>query len=302
MAKPPPENLCRRCHATRTEAQGRVNYAQDIRMIYERKLHLSQVIMQINKKVREFIDSTCHQLSTELNNQWRSTQRPYAQLEGTTNNSVSVVMATATPSTGRTKKFTHRRRVGSGTFNSPKYSPSFNRRMVQPKTRYVKLVDTETQTGVMDEQDEEEEEVDEGRDQFPKLVQVYRCGKPGKPKSEDDGEHPVGDVDEEEDDDEEKVEKDRYCSSPVLMGVMKSNERLDRDCSVDEKIDNTDPWCLSEESEVSWRMLNNDGVADQVALEEVATNAGWELCHVQKMLDPVEARRNPVSNLSGIPE
>lgn len=57
--------------------------------------------------------------------------------------------------------------------------------------------------------------------------------------------HPVGDVDEEEDDDEEKVEKDRYCSSPVLMGVMKSNERLDRDCSVDEKIDNTDPWCLS---------------------------------------------------------
>uniref|UniRef100_A0A8D8EZL1 (northern house mosquito) hypothetical protein n=1 Tax=Culex pipiens TaxID=7175 RepID=A0A8D8EZL1_CULPI len=61
-----------------------------------------------------------------------------------------------------------------------------------------------------------------------------------------------------------------------------------------------------EESEVSWRMLNNDGVVDQVALEEVATevatNAGWELCHVQKMLDPVEARRNPVSNLSGILE
>uniref|UniRef100_A0A8D8ABX4 (northern house mosquito) hypothetical protein n=1 Tax=Culex pipiens TaxID=7175 RepID=A0A8D8ABX4_CULPI len=117
-------------------------------------------------------------------------------------------MATATPSTGRTKKFTRRRRVGSGTFNSPKYSPSWNRRMVQPKTRYVKLVDTETQTDVMDvketdaspspnlsakhmstslREDDEEEEVDEGRDQFPKLVQVYRCGKP---KSEDDGEVP----------------------------------------------------------------------------------------------------------------
>ncbi|KAL1380275.1 hypothetical protein pipiens_014329 [Culex pipiens pipiens] len=170
-------------------------------MIYERKLHLSQVIMQINKKVREFIERESHP---------QTPQRPYAQLEGTTNNSVSVVMATATPSTGRTKKFTRRRRVGSGTFNSPKYSPSWNRRMVQPKTRYVKLVDTETQTDVMDvketdaspspnlsakhmstslreEQDDEEEEVDEGRDQFPKLVQVYRCGKP---KSEDDGEVP----------------------------------------------------------------------------------------------------------------
>ncbi|KAL1401887.1 hypothetical protein pipiens_006331 [Culex pipiens pipiens] len=58
-------------------------------MIYERKLektntiylHLSQVIMQINKKEREPIDPLKKAL--------------YAQLDGTTNNSESVVMATA---------------------------------------------------------------------------------------------------------------------------------------------------------------------------------------------------------------
>lgn len=76
----------------------------------------------------------------------------YAQLDGTTNNPESVVLATATPSTGRTKKFTRHRRVGSGTFNSPKSSPSRDRRMVQsePETRHVKLVDTETQSDAID--------------------------------------------------------------------------------------------------------------------------------------------------------
>lgn len=219
----------------------------------------------------------------------------YAQLDGTTNNPESVVLATATPSTGRTKKFTRHRRVGSGTFNSPKSSPSRDRRMVQsePETRHVKLVDTETQTDAMDvsetdaspspnlsakrmstslreeqdDEEEEEEEVDEGRDQMPELVQGYRCGKP---QSEDDGEVPEDEengnsistgmtnsrssemltsghqqhpVEEEDEDEDEEVGKDREgcCSSPdMLMDAMNSNERLDRDCSDDDKIDTLD--------------------------------------------------------------
>uniref|UniRef100_A0A8D8AES1 (northern house mosquito) hypothetical protein n=1 Tax=Culex pipiens TaxID=7175 RepID=A0A8D8AES1_CULPI len=55
-----------------SEAQGRVNYAQDIRMIYERKLHLSQVIMQINKKVREFIERESHPQTPQVRQNTRA--------------------------------------------------------------------------------------------------------------------------------------------------------------------------------------------------------------------------------------
>ncbi|XP_058055341.1 mitogen-activated protein kinase kinase kinase 10 [Anopheles bellator] len=55
-----------------------------------------------------------------------------------------------TTASGRTKKLRHRR-VGSGTFNSPKASPSRDRRVQsEPETRHVKLVDMETQTDAMD--------------------------------------------------------------------------------------------------------------------------------------------------------
>lgn len=327
-------------------------YAQDIRMIYERKLektntiylHLSQVIMQINKKERELIEREkqlpgykprkCGMLkrSADKANRKRAqlyfpatlagahqpvmmnpavlpatgestTPSPtspvkkalYAQLDGTSHHPESVVAAT-TPSSGRTKKFTRHRRVGSGTFNySPKSSPSRDRRMVQsePETRHVKLVDTETQTDAMDvsetdaspspnlsakrmstslreEEDDDEVDGDEQRDQMPEL-QGYRCGKP---QSEDDGEVPEDeengnsistamtnsrssemltsghqqppiepDDPDDDDDDDDPVDLDRGCcfSPDPIMDAMNSNdERLDRDCSDDDKIDTLD--------------------------------------------------------------
>lgn len=219
----------------------------------------------------------------------------YAQLDGSSHHPESVVAAT-TPSSGRTKKFTRHRRVGSGTFNySPKSSPSRDRRMVQsePETRHVKLVDTETQTDAMDvsetdaspspnlsakrmstslreEEDDDEVDGEEQRDQMPEL-QGYRCGKP---QSEDDGEvpedeengnsistamtnsrssemltsghlqqPPIEPDDPDDDNDDEPVDLDRgCCSSPdPIMDAMNSNdERLDRDCSDDDKIDTLD--------------------------------------------------------------
>lgn len=217
----------------------------------------------------------------------------YAQLDGTSHHPESVVAAATTPSSGRTKKFTRHRRVGSGTFNySPKSSPSRDRRMVQsePETRHVKLVDTETQTDAMDvsetdaspspnlsakrmstslreeEDDDDDDEVDadEQRDQMPEL-QGYRCGKP---QSEDDGEVPEDEengnsistamtnsrssemltsghqqppIEPDEPVDQEDLDRG-CCSSPdPIMDAMNSNdERLDRDCSDDDKIDTLD--------------------------------------------------------------
>ncbi|XP_065090659.1 mitogen-activated protein kinase kinase kinase 13-A isoform X2 [Ochlerotatus camptorhynchus] len=222
----------------------------------------------------------------------------YAQLDGTNHSPKSVVIippgvvASGSNSAGRTKKFRHRR-VGSGTFNSPKSSPSRDRRVQsEPETRHVKLVDTETQTDAMDisetdaspspnlaskrmstslREDEEEEEERQKRDPIPDLSpaqpqtpQGYRCGKP---QSEDDGEvpedeengnsistpmtnsrssdmltssnhqhHQLRDLD-----DEDEEEDERACSSPdPIMDAMNSNERLDRDCSDDDKIDTLD--------------------------------------------------------------
>lgn len=223
----------------------------------------------------------------------------YAQLDGTNNSPKSVVIippgvvTSGSNSAGRTKKFRHRR-VGSGTFNSPKSSPSRDRRVQsEPETRHVKLVDTETQTDAMDISETDaspspnlaskrmstslREEADlEGRlqrdpntdlspTQRPQTPppQGYRCGKP---QSEDDGEVPE---DEENGnsistpmtnsrssdmltssnhqqhhsplrdlDDEDEGEDRGVCSSPdPIMDVMNSNERLDRDCSDDDKID-----------------------------------------------------------------
>ncbi|XP_058837677.1 mitogen-activated protein kinase kinase kinase 9 isoform X2 [Topomyia yanbarensis] len=219
----------------------------------------------------------------------------YAQLDGTTHSPKSVVIippgvtASGSNSAGRAKKFRHRR-VGSGTFNSPKSSPCRDRRVQsEPETRNVRLVDMETQTDAMDisETDaspspnaaskrmstslrEDADVVSEQRDTMPELVtaasQIYRCGKP---QSEDDGEVPEDeengnsisimtnsrssdmltnsnhqqqlrspDEDEEDDDDDEDQP---VCSSPdPIMDAMNSNERLDRDCSDDDKIDTLD--------------------------------------------------------------
>lgn len=220
----------------------------------------------------------------------------YAQLDGTNHSPKSVVIIppgvvpSGSNSSGRTKKFRHRR-VGSGTFNSPKSSPSRDRRVQsEPETRHVKLVDTETQTDAMDisetdaspspnlaskrmstslREDEEEEEERQKRESIsdlsqaqPQVPQGFQCGKP---QSEDDGEVPE---DEENGnsistpmtnsrssdmltssnhqhhqlrDLEDEDEDDRACSSPdPIMDAMNSNERLDRDCSDDDKIDTLD--------------------------------------------------------------
>ncbi|XP_052869519.1 uncharacterized protein LOC128275151 [Anopheles cruzii] len=226
-----------------------------------------------------------------------------------------------TTASGRTKKLRNHRRVGSGTFiNSPKASPSRDRRVQsEPETRHVKLVDMETQTDAMDisETDaspspavatkrmstslrEVEEEArseaappsscrEDGSAVDEQLSSVYRCSS--KPQSEDDGEVPEdeengnsisistmtnsrssdmmttsggtsehhrygrrlqqqqqqqqhGNLQEEEaDGDVEEYEDDgeRECSSPdPIMDAMNSNERLDRACSDDDKIDTLD--------------------------------------------------------------
>ncbi|XP_058466561.1 mitogen-activated protein kinase kinase kinase 9 isoform X2 [Malaya genurostris] len=218
----------------------------------------------------------------------------YAQLDGTTHNPKSVVIippgvtSSGANSSGRAKKFRHRR-VGSGTFSSPKSSPCRDRRVQsEPETRTIRLVDTETQTDAMDisETDaspspnaaskrmstslREETNVEkEQRDEIPPLVaasQIYKCGKP---QSEDDGEVPEDeengnsisimtnsrssdmltnsnhqqqlpnpDEDDDNDDDDDNDADQPVCSSPdPIMDAMNSNERLDRDCSDDDKID-----------------------------------------------------------------
>ncbi|XP_053685290.1 uncharacterized protein LOC128734916 [Sabethes cyaneus] len=218
----------------------------------------------------------------------------YAQLDGNTHNPKSVVIippglaaSGGSTSSGRAKKFRHRR-VGSGTFNSPKSSPSRDRRVQsEPETRHTRLVDTETQTDAMDisetdaspspnaatkrlsmtlREDEEERakilEIPMAVETAAVNNQTYRCGKP---QSEDDGEvpedeengnsistmtnsrssdmltssnqhqhpDPEDDADDYEDDDEDPQV---VRSSPDLN----SNERLDRDCSDDDKINTLD--------------------------------------------------------------
>lgn len=251
----------------------------------------------------------------------------YAQLDGTNNSPKSVVIippgvvGSGSNSAGRTKKFRHRR-VGSGTFNSPKSSPSRDRRVQsEPETRHVKLVDTETQTDAMDisETDaspspnlaskrmstslREEEDLEErlklaqSTDLSPAQPQTpppqgYRCGKP---QSEDDGEvpedeengnsistpmtnsrssdmltssnhqqhHQLHDLDDED-------EVDRVCSSPdPIMDVMNSNERLDRDCSDDDKIDT----------------LNRKVSFISEKLQQQSVSAGGVGGHVQQLTD-----------------
>ncbi|XP_055528207.1 mitogen-activated protein kinase kinase kinase dlk-1 isoform X2 [Wyeomyia smithii] len=221
----------------------------------------------------------------------------YAQLDGNTHNPKSVVIippgvtGSGSTSSGRAKKFRHRR-VGSGTFNSPKSSPNRDRRVQsEPDTRHARFVDTETQTDAMDISETDaspspnvatkrlsmslrEEEEERGKmlelaiDSAPAINQAYRCGKP---QSEDDGEVPEDeengnsistmtnsrssdmltssqhqqqhpDPDDDADDDEDDDEDQRVvCSSPdPIMDAMNSNERLDRDCSDDDKIDTLD--------------------------------------------------------------
>lgn len=318
-------------------------HAQDIRMIYERKLErtntmylqLSAIYVQLEQKEREIAErekqlpgfkprkcgnllkrngdkasrkraplhiaasamlvdhgsalpgaqvvpgeSTTPSPTSAPNSPMKATL--YTKLDGTTHNPKSVVIippgvtASGSTSSGRAKKFRHRR-VGSGTFNSPKSSPSRDRRVQsEPETRNVRLVDTETQTDAMDisETDaspspnlaskrmstslREEEEEREQRDQMPELASQSQAYRYGKPQSEDDGEVPE---DEENGnsistmtnsrssdmltssnhqnplrDPDDDYEDDRVCSSPD----MNSNEKLDRDCSDDDKIDTLD--------------------------------------------------------------
>lgn len=69
----------------------------------------------------------------------------YAQLDGANQPKSVAVMPNKSH-----KKMRHRR-VGSGTIASPKASPNRDRRyQSEPETRFVRLVDTETQTDAMD--------------------------------------------------------------------------------------------------------------------------------------------------------
>ncbi|XP_062543104.1 mitogen-activated protein kinase kinase kinase 13 isoform X2 [Armigeres subalbatus] len=365
-------------------------HAQDIRMIYERKLErtntmylqLSAILVQLEQKEREIAerekhfphkprkcsnllkrnaDKTCRKRSafniastilspshpthahiplptgTQVVPGESTTPSPtsapntpmkatlYAQLDGTNHSPKSVVIippgvvASGSNSAGRTKKFRHRR-VGSGTFNSPKSSPSRDRRVQsEPETRHVKLVDTETQTDAMDisETDaspspnlaskrmstslrEEEDELEDRLkgDPHPDLnpvqpqtppPQAYRCGKP---QSEDDGEVPE---DEENgnsistpmtnsrssdmltssnhqqphqlrDLDDEDMEEENVCSSPdPIMDAMNSNERLDRDCSDDDKIDTLDRKVSFISEKLQQQSVSSGGVGGHVA-------------------------------------
>ncbi|XP_055685765.1 mitogen-activated protein kinase kinase kinase 13-A isoform X2 [Lutzomyia longipalpis] len=161
--------------------QEELRHIKDIRMVYERKLEkTNQLFLEVNEFLQQlaYREREVHEREKMLPGYKRKVVNPlrrahdkisrkkctslyvadaihdptspiranlYAQLDGS-NQPKSVAVA---PNKSH-KKMRHRR-VGSGTIASPKASPNRDRRyQSEPEARFVRFVDTETQTDAMD--------------------------------------------------------------------------------------------------------------------------------------------------------
>ncbi|XP_055708049.1 mitogen-activated protein kinase kinase kinase 13 isoform X2 [Phlebotomus papatasi] len=161
--------------------QEELRHIKDIRMVYERKLEkTNRLFLEVNMFLHQLAqrEREVHEREKMLPGYKRKVVNPlrkahdkisrkkctnacatdaiydhtspvranlYAQLDGANQPKSVAVMPNKSH-----KKMRHRR-VGSGTIASPKASPNRDRRyQSEPETRFVRLVDTETQTDAMD--------------------------------------------------------------------------------------------------------------------------------------------------------